>query len=168
VGRPFTAPSPRPLAGAHARRSLILSLIDLLPPSPIAGPEDPDRVGAVGESDRQNSTFDPAEAVVSLLARAVRQILCDDTTRIGERELRSGERYSVSLLVLPILPGTGGGMEGEVALRRVVDLLPRVRVRHPGLRAHRCARQTSLGAHDSMPARPRGEGSCLARGLLIA
>jgi len=82
---------------------LIFSLIDSLALSPVAGPEDPDHVLAVREADRQDPAFDPPEAVMALLLRAVGQVFRDHTLRIREGQLRLRERDSVLSLVRPIL-----------------------------------------------------------------
>lgn len=82
---------------------LIFSLIDSFPLSPVAGPENPDHVLAVRETDRQDPALHPPEAVMALLLRAVGQVLRDHTRRIREGQLRLRERDSVLSLVRPIL-----------------------------------------------------------------
>ena len=82
---------------------LMVFLIRALALSPVTGPEDSDYVVAVRESDCQDPAFDPTEAVVSLFARAMRQILRDHAVRIGEGELCLRERHRMLPLVLLIL-----------------------------------------------------------------
>ena len=66
---------------------LTFALIDLLAPSPVPGAEDPDDVASMCESHRHHAAIDPAEAVVPLFARAVREVLCDHAVGIREGEL---------------------------------------------------------------------------------
>jgi hypothetical protein len=89
---------------------LILALIDCLPSSPIAGAEDSDNVAVEREADRQYAAFNPTEAVVPLLASAVRQVLCNHAVWISEGELRHGRGDAVFPLVLSILLTSEGAL----------------------------------------------------------
>jgi len=71
--------------------------------SPIPGTEDSDDVPAERETDRHYAALDPTEAVVPVLARAVRQILRDHTAWISEGELRQRKGDAVFPLVFSIL-----------------------------------------------------------------
>ena len=71
--------------------------------SPIPGTEDSDDVLAEREADRHYGALHPTEAVVSVLARAVRQILRDHTAWIREGELPQCKRDAVFPLVFSIL-----------------------------------------------------------------
>src|SRR5262249_22640476 len=66
---------------------LIFALIDCLTPPPIAGTEDSDDAATVREADGQDAAFNSTEAVVSLFAPAVREILRDHTVWVGKGEL---------------------------------------------------------------------------------
>ena len=90
---------------------LMFSLISLLALPPVTGAEGSDDVVTVCESDRHDSPFDSTEAVVSLLAQAMRQVLRDHTIRVREGELRLPERDPMLppvLLILPRVPFEAG------------------------------------------------------------
>src|SRR5262245_62080257 len=81
---------------------LTFSLICLLALAPVPGAENSDDVFAIREADRHHPALDPAEAVVSLLARTMGEIFRDHAVRVSERQLGLDERYAVFLLVLVI------------------------------------------------------------------
>jgi hypothetical protein len=82
---------------------LIFALIYLPAFAPIAGAKNPDHVAPECKSNRNDPPFDFTETVVSFLVRAVGNILCDDTLRVGESELRYPERDSMFSLILSVL-----------------------------------------------------------------
>jgi len=82
---------------------LILALIQSFASPPVAGSKYSNDMSAICESHGQDTFVDDTETVVPLLAYAVRKILGDDTLRISEGELCSGERHAVFLLVLSVL-----------------------------------------------------------------
>jgi hypothetical protein len=82
---------------------LTFVLIDLLAPSPVSRPEDPDDVTTICEPDSHHAAIDPAETVIPLFARAVREVFRDHAARIRERELRPREPDAVLPLVLLVL-----------------------------------------------------------------
>jgi hypothetical protein len=92
---------------------LILAVIDLLALPPIAGTEDTDDSGTVGETNRQYAGPDQAEAEVARLARTVRGIHGDHAATIKKRQLRSLEVDTVLQAVGQVL----GGVPVELRLR---------------------------------------------------
>jgi len=82
---------------------LILSLIDSLSFSPIAGTEDSDYIVTVSEPHRENPIVDKTEAVEPLFARTMGLVFRDDTPCVSEGDLRHREGHPVLFLVLPVL-----------------------------------------------------------------
>src|SRR5712691_11253025 len=84
---------------------LIFPLINPLAFPPVSGAEDPNDIVAIGKPDRQDPAFDLAETVEPLFTGTVGRILGDDADRIGEGQLRLGERHAVLCLVFLVLAG---------------------------------------------------------------
>jgi hypothetical protein len=82
---------------------LIFSVINSLAPSPVTSAKDSNDTLAVGKANREDAAPNLAKAVIPLLARAVRQVLSDHASRIGESELRYGEGNPMFRLVFSIL-----------------------------------------------------------------
>jgi len=80
----------------------IFALINLLSFSPIAGSEDPDDIATIREPDRQDAAFHPPEAVVPLLAAAVRTVFRQHAVGIRKGKLRHGERNVVLVLIIEV------------------------------------------------------------------
>jgi hypothetical protein len=82
---------------------LILALIDSLTPPPVTGADDSNDVLAVRKAHRHDAFTHRTEAVVSLLAPAVRKIFGDHAPSVSKRELCLHERDAMLRLVSPVL-----------------------------------------------------------------
>jgi len=82
---------------------VIFFFIDILPLSPVTGPNDPNDAFSVGKTDRHDTAFYLAKAEKPIFISAVIQVINDDPLRIGEGVLGFIERNAVLFNVLYIL-----------------------------------------------------------------
>jgi len=80
----------------------IFALIDFLSFSPITCAEYPDYIVSVGKTDRQDAFPDLTKAEVPRFRRTVGAIFSKDPARVGESNLRVGERHPVLVQVLAV------------------------------------------------------------------
>jgi hypothetical protein len=82
---------------------LILTLIDALSLAAIAGTEDSDDAGPIGETDGQDAIADASETAVPQFLAAVGCVFSDDALRISECVLGQSEGHTMLGAVVGIL-----------------------------------------------------------------